>query len=268
MKNVLTVAGSDSGGGAGIQADIKTMCALGCFAMSAVTAITAQNTVKVEEVLEISPAMIQAQIRVVYEDIKVDAVKIGMVSSKENICAIAQSLKTYKAQNIVLDPVMVSKSGYTLLRKDAQNALRSLIAIADLITPNIPEAEILSGISIKNIDDVKKAAGIISDWGVKNVLIKGGHAAGKYAVDVLFSGSEFTKFSSPKLQVEGIHGSGCTLSSAIACFLAQGHGMTEAVEEAKKYISQGIEDIIYLGSGPGTIGHLRSLYRKAGLNID
>ncbi|MDR1616856.1 MAG: bifunctional hydroxymethylpyrimidine kinase/phosphomethylpyrimidine kinase [Syntrophomonadaceae bacterium] len=268
MKNVLTVAGSDSGGGAGIQADIKTMCALGCFAVSALTAVTAQNTVKVEKVLEISPAMVQAQIRAVYEDIKVDAVKIGMVSSKENIYAVARSLKTHKAQNVVLDPVMVSKSGYELLRKDAQEALASLIAIADLITPNIPEAEILSGISIKSMSDIRKAAGIISDGGVENVLIKGGHAAGEYATDILFSRGEFMEFSSPKFKVEGVHGSGCTLSSAIACFLAQGHGMPEAVEAAKKYVFQGIENIIYLGSGPGVIGHLRSLYQRAGLSTD
>lgn len=267
MKHVLTIAGSDSGGGAGIQADIKTMCALGVFAMSAVTAVTAQNTLAVSEVETMSPAMVKAQIHMVFEDIQVDAVKIGMVSSRAIIHAIVETLQEYRARNVVLDPVMVSKSGYRLLQADAEAAMADLLAVADLVTPNLPEAEILAGMSIASEEDMRKAAQRISAQGIEHVLIKGGHSSSTEAVDILLTRDVFTSFSSPRQPVSGVHGSGCTLSSAIACFLARGYDMCSAVGAAKIYISTGIEHMLYVGRGPGTVGHLWQLYREAGLEV-
>ena len=266
VKNVLSIAGSDSSGGAGIQADLKTMCALGVYEMTAITAITAQNTRGVYGVQEIEPALVAAQIEAVFSDIRVDAVKIGMGSGGDIIAAIRDGLVKYHAKNIVLDPVMVSKSGCHLLRPEALEAVRSLAAIAGVITPNIPEAELLCGFPVKTEDDMRKAAETIAGMGAKNVLIKGGHRLGDDAADLLFSSGAFTLLQTSRIDTAHTHGTGCTLSSAIACRLALGDSVAAAARAAKDYITQAIIDAYPVGGGHGPVGHLAALYRKAGMN--
>jgi hydroxymethylpyrimidine/phosphomethylpyrimidine kinase len=265
VKNVLTIAGSDSSGGAGIQADLKTMCALGVYGMSVITAVTAQNTQGVYGVQEIAPPMVDSQIRAVFEDIRVDALKVGMVSSAEIIETIRERLLSLKAKHIVVDPVMVSKSGYSLLRKDAEQAILKLIEIADVVTPNIPEAEILAGFSIKKEEDMRRAAGLIAGRGAKNVLIKGGHRMEDGAGDLLLAGGTYILLRADRIDTKHTHGTGCTLSAAIACRLALGDTVEEAARAAKKYITQAIADSYNLGKGTGPVGHLAELYRKAGM---
>jgi hydroxymethylpyrimidine/phosphomethylpyrimidine kinase len=267
MKNVLSIAGSDSSGGAGIQADLKTMCALGVYGMTAVTAITAQNTQAFYEVQEIDAKIVAAQIKAVFEDIRVDAVKTGMVSNAQIIDTIKNSLLLFKAKNIVVDPVMVSKSGYPLLKKEAIEAVRELIAIADIVTPNIPEAEILGSIVIKEEKDLYKAAEKISLYGAKNVLIKGGHRFESDAADILFTEGKFINLPQKRIDTKNTHGTGCTLSSAIASFLAKGLAAEAAVRAAKDYITQSIKDSYAAGKGTGPVGHLAALYRKAGMEV-
>ncbi|MDR2485221.1 MAG: bifunctional hydroxymethylpyrimidine kinase/phosphomethylpyrimidine kinase [Treponema sp.] len=268
MKNVLSIAGSDSSGGAGIQADLKTMCALGVYGMTAITAITAQNTQGVYEVQEIEPSLVAGQIEAVYQDIRVDAVKIGMVSSAAIARAVRDSLRRFQAANIVLDPVMVSKSGYHLLRPEAMDAVRELAAIADIVTPNIPEAELLCGFSIKTEGDMQNAAEKLCSLGAKNALIKGGHRLGTDAADLLFTGGRFIRLETRRIDTKHTHGTGCTLSSAIACYLARGDSVEDAARAAKDYITQAIMDAYPVGGGAGPVGHLNALYRKAGVNID
>jgi hydroxymethylpyrimidine/phosphomethylpyrimidine kinase len=268
MKNVLTIAGSDSSGGAGIQGDLKTMCAFGVYGMTVITAVTAQNTQGVYGVQEIDPALVSAQIAAVYRDIRVDAVKIGMVSNTAIIRAVRDSLLEFHASRIVIDPVMVSKSGSPLLREDALFALRELAVIADLLTPNIPEAELLAGFPVKTEDDMQAVAQKIALLGAKNVLVKGGHLPGTEAADLLFSEGRFTRFYSRRIDTRNTHGTGCTLSSAIACRLALGDSPEEAVGAAKEYITQAIADAYQAGGGHGPVGHLAALYRKAGLNLE
>jgi hydroxymethylpyrimidine/phosphomethylpyrimidine kinase len=265
MKNVLSIAGSDSSGGAGVQADIKTMCALGVYGMTAVTAITAQNTQGVYGVQEIESAIVAGQIEAVYKDIRVDAVKIGMVFSAEIARVIRRELLRFNAPNIVLDPVMVSKSGYRLLQPEAMDAVRSLAAIAGLITPNIPEAELLCGFDIKTEADMRAAAEKLCALGAKNALIKGGHRLGTDAADILFAEGRFERLETRRIDTKHTHGTGCTLSSAIACYLARGASVAEAVRAAKDYITQAIIDGYPVGGGAGPVGHLDALYRKAGL---
>jgi hydroxymethylpyrimidine/phosphomethylpyrimidine kinase len=269
MKNVLTIAGSDSSGGAGIQADLKTMCALGVYGMSAITAVTAQNTQGVYGIQEIDTAIVDGQIRAVFEDIRVDAVKVGMVSSAEIIGTIREGLLSLGAKNIVIDPVMVSKSGSPLLRKDAVLAVHELIAIADVVTPNVPEAEILAGLSIKTGEDMRRAAEIIAEKGAKNVLVKGGHRLeieGE-AEDLLLTGGKFVFLRAGRINTKNTHGTGCTLSAAIACRLALGDTVEVAVRAAKDYITQAIIDSYEVGKGTGPVGHLAALYRRAGMEI-
>ena len=265
LKNVLSIAGSDSSGGAGIQADLKTMCALGVYGMTVITAVTAQNTKGVYGVQEIDSEMVASQIDAVFSDIRVDAVKIGMVSAVDIIRTIRDSLLKFKAKNIVVDPVMVSKSGYHLLRPEALDAVRELAAVADLLTPNIPEAELLSGLSIKSEEDMQTAARKISGMGAKIVLIKGGHRLGTEAVDLLFSDDKFLRLQTTFIDTEHTHGTGCTLSSAIASRLALGDPVEEAVRASKDYITQAIIDAYPVGGGKGPVGHLADLYRKAGM---
>lgn len=267
MKNVLSVAGSDSSGGAGIQADVKTMCAFGVYGMTAITALTAQNTQSVLDVREADAAMVASQMRAVFLDIRVDAVKVGMVSNALVAEAVRAGLVGFKARNIVVDPVMVSKSGCRLLRDDAVDALRALCAIADVVTPNIGEAEVLSGFSIHNEDDMRRAAQTIAEGGAKAVLVKGGHLLAGDATDVLFcaQGGGFSVLRAARIATKNTHGTGCTLSSAIACRLALGDGTAEAVRAAKAYITRAIADGYALGGGHGPVGHLRELYRRAGL---
>ncbi|EYE88728.1 phosphomethylpyrimidine kinase [Fervidicella metallireducens AeB] len=267
MKNVLTIAGSDSCGGAGIQADLKTFSAHGVFGMSVITAVTAQNTQGVFGVQDISGEIISKQIQVIFEDIMVSAVKIGMVSQIETINAIADELIKYKAENIVLDPVMVSKSGFHLLKKDAKEALiNRLLPLAKIITPNIPEAEVIANMKIRDISDMEKAAEIISGMGPRNVLIKGGHLEID-AIDVLYDGKNMKHFETERIQTNNTHGTGCTLSSAIASNLALGYTIYDAVKLAKEYITVAIRHSFPIGKGVGPVNHFYSLYKRAGVNI-
>lgn len=265
MKKVLTIAGSDSSGGAGIQADLKTFCAHGVFGMSVVTAVTAQNTQGVFAVQDIAPEIIGKQIDAIFDDIAVDALKIGMVSVIETIKTIAGRLKKYQCKNIVLDPVMVSKSGYPLLQPDAREALiRNLFPLAQVITPNIPEAEVITGKKIKNREEMKEAACLLHSMGPDYVLIKGGHLE-KDATDILFDGEKFTEFKGQRIDTKNTHGTGCTLSASIAANIARGMTVAKAVEESKKYITTAIEHSLDIGKGVGPTHHFYELYRKAGI---
>lgn len=265
MKNVLTIAGSDSCGGAGIQADLKTFSALGTYGMSAITAVTAQNTKGVLMVRELDIEMIATQINCIFDDIKVHAVKIGMVSNAEIINTIAKCLKEKEAVNIVLDPVMVSKSNCKLLRPEACNALvKYLFPLADVVTPNIPEAEVIINHPIRTVDEMKWAAAEIHKLGAKNVIVKGGHLDGD-AVDVFYNGEEYVLFPGQRINTKNTHGTGCTFSSAIAAHLALGYSVKEAGEKAKKYITTAIAHSLELGHGVGPTNHFYELYNKAGL---
>lgn len=264
MKKTLSIAGSDCSGGAGIQADIKTMTMHGVFAMSVITAITAQNTLGVTAIQDISNEVIEKQLDAVFTDIFPDAVKIGMVSNSEIIHIIADKLKQYKAKNIVLDPVMVSTSGSKLINQDAIDALVSeLMPLADIITPNIFEAEILSGMKITNIDEMLKAGQIIFEKSKTNILVKGGHLKGDKA-DILISDKGIFFYVSQSIDNPNTHGTGCTLSSSIASNLALGKDMREAVKEAKNYVTGAIEDKLNLGKGAGPLNHMYRGFESCG----
>ncbi|MBO0526199.1 bifunctional hydroxymethylpyrimidine kinase/phosphomethylpyrimidine kinase [Clostridium botulinum] len=265
MKKVLTIAGSDSCGGAGIQADIKTMSSLGVYAMSIITAVTAQNSIGVQDVHEVPNNMVEAQIKSIFDDIDVDAVKIGMLSNSETIKSIKEYLEKYKAKNIVLDPVMVSKSGYFLLKPEAIEELKNLISISHIVTPNIPEAEVLSGMKISSEDDMKKAATIIQSMGSENVLLKGGHRCND-ANDILLYKDKFITIPGNRIETKNTHGTGCTLSSAIASYLAKGFGIEKSVSLSKEYITKAIENSFPIGEGVGPVGHFINLYKKAHLD--
>ena len=254
MKTALTIAGSDSSGGAGIQADIKTMT------MNGVTALTAQNTTGVTAVSEVSPEFLRQQIDAVFEDIRPDAVKIGMVSSAGLVEVIAERLRHYSAENIIVDPVAVATSGSSLSSSEAYEALKKLLLpIAALVTPNIPEAELLSGITISSDEDMTAAAGIICEKYGCNVLCKGGHSVND-ANDLLFrmNGTHHW-FTGKRVDNPNTHGTGCTLSSAIAANLAKGHSMPEAISLAKEYISGALGSMLDLGSGSGPLDHIFDL---------
>jgi hydroxymethylpyrimidine/phosphomethylpyrimidine kinase len=265
MKKVLTIAGSDTCGGAGIQADLKTFSAHGVYGMSVITAVTAQNTQGVFGVQDISSEIIAKQIDAIFEDIEVDALKIGMVSVIETIKVIAAKLKEHQAKNIVLDPVMISKSGFPLLQPVAQEALvKYLLPLATIATPNIPEAEAITGKAIEDLQDMKEAAKIISSLGPTYILVKGGHMENQ-AIDILFDGQNFREFESPRLKTKNTHGTGCTLSASIASNLAKGMEVAEAVEASKKYITTAIEHGLTIGKGVGPTHHFYELYQKAGI---
>lgn len=255
MKTALTIAGSDSSGGAGIQADIKTMTTNGVFAMSAITALTAQNTVGVQGIFEVNPEFLSMQIDSVFNDIRPDAVKIGMVSSAQLIAVIATKLMEYKAENIVVDPVMVATSGSKLLSDDAVNIMKDkLLPIATVVTPNIPEAEVLSRREIKSAQDMIDAAAYISETYHCAVLCKGGHNLND-ANDLLYADGEYRWFLGKRIDNPNTHGTGCTLSSAIASNLAKGQDLITAVENAKAYISGALQDMLDLGAGSGPMNH-------------
>ena len=255
MRTALTIAGSDSSGGAGIQADIKTMTANGVFAMSAITALTAQNTTGVTGIMEVSPEFLKEQIDCIFTDIRPDAVKIGMVSSAELIRAIAEKLKEYKAENIVVDPVMVATSGAKLISDDAVSTLKErLLPLADILTPNIPEAEVLSGMEVKTEEDMVRAAEKISVSYQCAVLVKGGHQLND-ANDLLCRDGDFQWFYGKRISNPNTHGTGCTLSSAIASNLAKGFDMNVSVERAKAYISGALGAMLDLGKGSGPMNH-------------
>ncbi|MBQ1334140.1 MAG: bifunctional hydroxymethylpyrimidine kinase/phosphomethylpyrimidine kinase [Clostridia bacterium] len=255
MKTALTIAGSDTGGGAGIQADIKTMTVNGVYAMSALTALTAQNTVGVQGIYEITPEFLAQELDSIFTDFTPDAVKIGMVFSVPQIGVIAEKLKQYNAKNIVLDPVMVATSGSKLINDDAVAALKEkLIPLADVVTPNIPEAEILSGMDIKSADDMITAAKKISNEFGCAVLLKGGHSLND-ANDLLYRDGGFKWFNGRRIDNPNTHGTGCTLSSAIASNLAKGFDMDTAVMRSKEYISGALEAMLDLGRGSGPMKH-------------
>ena len=255
MKKALTIAGSDSSGGAGIQADIKTMIANGVYAMSAVTALTAQNTTGVTGIMDVTPDFLKEQLDNIFTDIRPDAVKIGMVSSSGIITAIVEKLKEYDAENIVVDPVMVATSGARLISEEAIEALKAeLLPIASVITPNIPEAEVLSGMSIKNEEDMIAASRAINLKYGCAVLCKGGHSIND-ANDLLTDGENIKWFYGKRIDNPNTHGTGCTLSSAIASNLAKGFSLEESVERAKKYISGALAAMLDLGKGSGPMDH-------------
>lgn len=264
LGRVLTIAGSDSGGGAGIQADLKTCTALGCFGMTAITALTAQNTLGVRAILEVPVDHVDAQIAAVYEDIGVDAVKTGMLANAAIIETVASALKKYGAKNIVVDPVMISKSGAALLREDAVETMKKvLLPMATLVCPNIPEAEVLAGMSIDGEGDIGEAVRRLHEMGPALVLLKGGHLQSEDATDYLYDGNDLVTFSAPRIATSNTHGTGCTYSAAIACFLASGATPAEAVENAKIYLTGAIlhGGRLDLGRGAGPLFHGWNLER-------
>ena len=263
QSKILIIAGSDSSGGAGIQADIKTVTALGSYAMTAVTAVTSQNTTGVKSVVPIKPEEIEKQIEFSCIDIKPDAVKIGMLHSTKVILSIIKSLKKLKIKKIILDPVMVAKGGANLINRSAIKTLKSkLIKKAFLITPNIPEAEVLSGIKINTLYDVKIAGKILLKLGAKNVLIKGGHHNSKQVKDVYLNRREMVVFKNKRIKTRNTHGTGCTLSSAITTFLSCGKPLKISCELGIKYVNQAIKSNLNYGKGHGPINHLNSIRMK------
>lgn len=255
MRTALTIAGSDSSGGAGIQADIKTMMANGVYAMSAITALTAQNTIGVKDILEVNEEFLKSQLDCIFTDIYPDAVKTGMIPSLELIDVVAERLSFYQADNIVVDPVMIATSGSELMRASAIRKLKEkLLPLATVITPNIPEAEKLTGIKIESENDMERAAGMLnSEYGCA-VLVKGGHCVSD-ANDVLFSAGRLFWFHGERIDNPNTHGTGCTLSSAIASNLAKGYSLSDAVSKAKEYISGALGDMLDLGKGSGPMNH-------------
>ena len=255
MKTALTIAGSDCSGGAGIQADLKTMTMNGVYAMSAITALTAQNTTGVRAIQEATPEFLRDQIDAVFEDIRPDAVKIGMVSSAELIRVIAERLAYYKAENIVVDPVMVATSGSELMKSDAVSVLtRELLPLAALVTPNIPEAEVLSEQIVHTKEDMERVAKMIGDTYGCAVLLKGGHSIND-ANDLLYANGNYKWFSGKRINNPNTHGTGCTLSSAIASNLAKGYDLETSIQRAKDYISGALSAMLDLGQGSGPMNH-------------
>lgn len=256
IPRALTIAGSDSGGGAGIEADLKTFAALNVYGMAAVTAATAQNTVAVTGIHEIPPEFVAEQIADVASDIGVDAAKTGMLSSSAIIEAVAAELARFKIEKLVVDPVMVAKSGDALLQTSAQDALKTrLIPMARIVTPNVPEAEILAGVQIKGAGEVEEAARRIHALGCKYVLIKGGHLDAAEAVDYLYDGRGVVEFKAPRIPTKNTHGTGCTYSAAIAAYLARGCDVPAAVQQAKEYLTGAIRNSLSLGKGHGPLDH-------------
>ena len=256
MKIALTIAGSDCSGGAGIQSDIKTMSANGIYSMSVITALTAQNTTGVTDIMDVTPNFLKAQMDSIFTDIVPDAIKIGMVSSSELICAIVEKLTEYKGKQIVVDPVMVATSGAKLISDDAIDTLKEkLLPIALILTPNIPEAELLTSRKIASEKDMELAAKQISDTYGCAVLCKGGHQIND-ANDLLYEHGTFTWFYGKRIQNPNTHGTGCTLSSAIASNLAKGYDLKTSVTRAKEYISGALSDMLDLGKGSGPMNHM------------
>ena len=259
-SKVLIIAGSDSSGGAGIQADIKTVTSLGSYAMTAITAVTAQNTTGVKSIVPIKPKEISNQIEFSVKDIRPQAVKIGMLHSKQVILAVNKSLKKFKIKKVILDPVMVAKGGAKLINRAAISFIKNnLIKKVLLITPNIPEAEILSGININSSADMKRAGRKLINLGAKNVLIKGGHLKSKMMIDILINKKIIKEYKSKKYYTKNTHGTGCTLSSAIATYLSCGKDLIKSCELGIKYVNQAIKINSNLGKGNGPINHLNSI---------
>lgn len=252
---VLTIAGSDSSGGAGIQADLKTITVLGGMGMSVITALTAQNTHGVLGIYEVSSSFVEMQFDAVVGDIGVDAVKTGMLMTTEIAKTVARKIRQYQIEKVVVDPVMTAKGGTPLLTGEFRDVLiGELIPVALVVTPNISEAEVMSEIKIHSLEEMMKAAEFIFRCGAGNVLLKGGHLTGD-AVDILYDGEKFHTFSAGRIRTKEIHGTGCTLSAAIATGLAQGKSVFEAVREAKRYITEAIKSVYDVGTGYGLINH-------------
>jgi hydroxymethylpyrimidine/phosphomethylpyrimidine kinase len=261
-KQVLTIAGSDSGGGAGIQADIKALSANGVFAMSVITAVTAQNTEEVTDVFELPPAIVAAQIDAVFDDFDVAAVKTGMLGSAAIVDVVASMLKPQNVANLIVDPVMISKSGHALLKPDAIDTLKTkLFPLASLVTPNVHEAQQLSGIKITSLADARRAAKIIHGFGCQQVLIKGGHLLAERATDLLYDGRFFNVFKGEFIDTPHTHGTGCTFASAIAAHLAHGKPMVDAIKSAKAYLTEAIRHSLAIGHGQGPTDHFYFLER-------
>ncbi len=264
----LTIAGSDSGGGAGIQADLKTFSALGVYGCTAITALTAQNTRAVTAIFDVAPEFIAAQIDAVFDDIRVDAVKIGMLSVPAVITVVAERLRHWRPRWIVLDPVMVAKSGDRLLREEAVETLRrELLPLADLVTPNLPEAAVLLGEEpTRERARMGNIAARLQGLGARNVLLKGGHLGGDMSPDLLLYGGEHHWFESPRVATRNTHGTGCTLSSAIAALLARGRSLPEAVAGAKRYLTEALRhaDELEVGRGHGPVHHFHALWSHLG----
>ena len=254
--SVLTIAGSDSSGGAGVQADLKTYAALGVYGTSVITALTAQNTLAVTGVLEIAPEFVAAQIDAVVTDIRPDAVKTGMLANTAIVQVVAAKVKEHGLPNVVVDPVMVSKTGARLLAEDAVAALcRELFPLAEVVMPNIPEAETLTGNRIASLADVRSAAERVAAMGPRAVVITGGHADGDIVTDILYDGADFHQFSGPRIETVSTHGTGCTFASAVAAYLALGRPLSEAVRQAREYVEGALRNARPIGRGNGPLDH-------------
>ncbi len=265
IKKALCIAGSDCSGGAGIQADLKTFSAHGVFGMSVIISVVAENTKGVIGIENISPDMIKKQIEAVFDDIGADAVKIGMLADKEHMLAVCESLKKYKPQNIVIDPVMYAKDSSPLMDPNSADFfIDEILPLADVITPNIPEAQRLSDIKISDINDMKKAADIIHSMGAKAVLVKGGHSNDDNCADILFDGKDFHSYSAERIFTKNTHGTGCTLSSAIAANLALGKNISQAVLKSKIYITNAIKNSPAIGTGYGPLDHFYNFRKSMG----
>ena len=262
MKQILTIAGSDSGGGAGIQADLKSIHANGGFGMSVITSITAQNTREVTRAFDLPTDLIDAQIDAIFSDFDVAALKTGMLSSSEIVGTVAEKLREYSPRNIVIDPVMISKSQYPLLKPDAIERLKAdLLPLATVITPNVYEAELLAECEIQTIDDAKTAAKVIQEYGCQGVLVKGGHLSGEQSIDVLYADGAFTLFEAERIETKNTHGTGCTYSAAIATHLGLGKDLVDAIQSAKDYVTNAIRYSLDIGGGHGPTNHFYFLDR-------
>jgi hydroxymethylpyrimidine/phosphomethylpyrimidine kinase len=261
VRKALTIAGSDSGAGAGIQADLKTFAAFGVYGTSAITAITAQNTVRVTRVLALDPALVGAQIDAIIDDIGAHALKTGMLANAAIIDLVAQKIRQHRLNNLVVDPVMVATSGDLLIKKNAVAALRlRLVPLATVVTPNLPEAEELTGRPLRAWKDIEEAARRIVDMGARSVVIKGGHRQGP-AVDLFFDGKKFQALNAPRIRTKNIHGTGCTFSAAIAAELAKGESLDGAVRSAKKYITAAIRAGFKVGGGHSPVHHFARFWK-------
>ena len=262
MKRVLTIAGSDSGGGAGIQADLKAITLLGGYGMSVLTALTAQNTIGVQAIHEVPARFVATQIDSVLSDIGADAIKTGMLANAEIVEVVAKKIREYGAKKVVVDPVMVAKSGDSLLRKDAQDALtKKLIPLSMVVTPNLPEASVLAGFKVNTIEEMRKAARRIYELGAKNVVVKGGHLKGM-ASDILYDGKRYVEIEGRRIETKNTHGTGCTFASAIATLLAKGETVSEAVRKAKTFITMAIQSGLPLGKGAGPTNPFAYILRE------
>jgi len=261
IRKALTIAGSDSGAGAGIQADLKTFAALGVYGTTALTAITAQNTVGVTQVLALSPKLVGAQIDAIIDDIGAHALKTGMLANAAIIDMVAKKIREHRLKNIVVDPVMVATSGDLLIQKNAVAALRTkLIPLATVVTPNIAEAEELTGMKLRSSEEMREAARLISNMGAEIVIIKGGHLKGP-AMDLFYDGRKFTSLNAPRIRTKNTHGTGCTFSAAIAAYLAKGEKIDSAVALAKKFITRAIQLSFSIGAGHSPVNHFHRFWK-------